>query len=365
MLWKGLKMHKKGTFFFRCDGNSHIGSGHIMRCLALADNAADQGYECCFLTAGNEFEKIIHNHKHKRIVLNTDYGRLDNDLNYTINLVKIHKPKALFVDSYLVNDFYLHFLHCACALIQTMLIYIDDILSFPYSCDLLLNYNIYAQDKEDEYRVLYKKKNMLEIPDLLLGTSYAPLRKEFQGLPERIVKKVATNILVSTGGADFLHLGLALVHEVINNNEMLATLHFDIIVGLLNEDVKEIISLTAKIPNISIHRNITQMSILMQKSDVAISAAGSTLYELCATQTPTITFILADNQILGAESFEKYGVLKNSGDVREKGNEEAAKELIKNATELSQDYKERKRIAGIQRTIIDGMGAQRIIAKLH
>lgn len=357
-------MYKNETFFFRCDGNTKIGSGHIMRCLALADNAADQGYECCFLTAGNEFEKVIHDHNHKQIILNTDYERLDTDLNYTINLVKMHKPTALFVDSYYVNDFYLHTLHCICTSIRTTLIYIDDILSFPYSCDLLLNYNIYAQDKEYEYKALYKK-NMLETPNLLLGTSYVPLRKEFQELPERIVKKVATNILISTGGADFLHLGLALVREVINNNEMLEELHFDVIVGPLNKDAKEIISLAAKISNISIHQNVTTMSILMQKCDVAISAAGSTLYELCATQTPTITYILADNQIFGAEGFEKHGILKNSGDVREKRLEEAAKELVKNAIELSQDYEERKRIVGIQRTIIDGMGAKRIIAKLH
>ena len=44
-----------------------------------------------------------------------------------------------------------------------------------------------------------------------------------------------------------------------------------------------------------------------------------TLYELCATQTPAITYILADNQILGAEGFERYGILKNIGDVRVKG----------------------------------------------
>ena len=356
-------MQKSKRLFFRCDGNNQIGSGHIMRCLAIADCAADQGYECVFLTAGNEFERKIHDHNHKNIIFNTDFKRMDTDLNYTIDLIKMYKPVALFVDSYNVNVFYLHSLHCICVSIRTILVYIDDILSFPYPCDLILNYNIYAQDKEAEYRQLYKK-NMLALPNLLLGTSYVPLRKEFQGLPERIVKKNATNILVSTGGADILNLGLAVVHEIINNYEMLRAFHFDVIVGSLNKDTEEILSLTAKVPNISIHENVTAMSILMQKCDVAISAAGSTLYELCATQTPTITYVLADNQILGAEGFEKHGILKNSGDVREKGLKKVAKELVNNAIELGQDYGERYKIAGVQRTMIDGMGAKRIIAKI-
>lgn len=41
-----------------------------------------------------------------------------------------------------------------------------------------------------------------------------------------------------------------------------------------------------------------KMSELMQQCDMAVSAAGSTLYELCACGMPTITYVLADNQKL-------------------------------------------------------------------
>ena len=110
------------------------------------------------------------------------------------------------------------------------------------------------------------------------------------------------------------------------------------------------------------------MSAFMQKCDVAVSAAGSTLYELCATQTPTATYILADNQVLGAEGFERQGILKNIGDVRVKGCENLAEELIRNAVRLCREYEERKSIAELQRTLIDGMGVKRImedISYLH
>lgn len=50
---------------FRCDGNAFVGSGHIMRCLAIADAARTMGLQSIFLTAGNEFEIIITAHGHK------------------------------------------------------------------------------------------------------------------------------------------------------------------------------------------------------------------------------------------------------------------------------------------------------------
>lgn len=347
--------------FFRCDGNMDIGSGHIMRCLSIADSAADHGDECWFLTSDNAFENLIHARGHKNLILNTDYKDLDCEIESIKKIVEKYKPSVFFVDSYYVNDFYLSSLHSTCSITGAKLVYMDDILSFPYSCDVLINYNIYGLEKEREYEELYKKANDLKVPRLLLGTSYAPLRKEFQNLPERIVRREAANILVSTGGADSVHLGLALVHAVINNSEMFGAYQFKFIIGPMNGDSEKIIFFASKAPNITIYKNVTSMSALMQKCDVAVSAAGSTLYELCATQTPAITYILADNQILGAEGFERYGILKNIGDVRVKGCENLATELIRNAAELSCKYEERKRIAVLQRALIDGMGTKRIM----
>ena len=350
--------------FFRCDGNMESGSGHIMRCLSIADSAADHGEECWFLTSDNAFENLIHVHDHRNIILNTDYKEMNSDLEFTKKLVQKYKPSVFFVDSYYATEFYLFSLHGTCSLAGTKLVYIDDILSFPYSCDVLINYNIYGPEKEREYKELYKKAKNQKTPNLLLGTVYAPLRKEFQNIPKRIVKRDAANILISTGGADSAHLGLALVHAVINNGESFGAYQFKFVIGPMNGDAEKITFLASKVPNITIHKNVTSMSAFMQKCDVAVSAAGSTLYELCATQTPTITYILADNQVLGAEGFERQGILKNIGDVRVKGCENLAEELIRSAVRLSCEYEERKRIAMLQRTLIDGMGTKRIMEVL-
>lgn len=129
----------------------------------------------------------------------------------------------------------------------------------------------------------------------------------------------------------------------------------------MNQDLPVIQQLMAGEDNIFIHYNVNNMAELMSECDAAISAAGSTLYELCATQTPTITYILADNQILGAESFERNGVLKNAGDVRVLGAERLSCRLIRDAVGLCDDYAERCRIARRQRMLVDGRGAEKVM----
>ena len=98
----------------------------------------------------------------------------------------------------------------------------------------------------------------------------------------------------------------------------------------------------------------------MLSCDVAVSAAGFTLYELCAMQTPTITYILADNQIPGAEAFERHGILKCAGDYRIAG-DRLIEKMIDSAIQLAEDDEERKGITEKMRTMIADNGAQKIL----
>ena len=135
-------------------------------------------------------------------------------------------------------------------------------------------------------------------------------------------------------------------------------------VGAANEDRDLIVSEATGVSNLFLHENVTNMSELMLSCDVAISAAGSTLYELCACRVPTITYILADNQIPGARGFEQRGIMKCAGDIRETGAVELSARLIDMALELCDNESERALIAERQGSVVDGKGAERIIEKL-
>lgn len=201
------------------------------------------------------------------------------------------------------------------------------------------------------------------VPTLLLGASYVPLRNEFQNLPKRIVKEHATDILISTGGSDPEHIAKKMVEYIVKNNRKLAIFYFHFVIGAMNPDKNDIENIIGAIENVTLYSNLKTISGLMQKCDLAISAAGSTLYELCATQTPTITYILADNQILGAEEFARQGIMQYVGDARELKCFLPEK-LMSTMRYLAGEYKERIIISQLQREVVDGRGAYRIIEQL-
>lgn len=348
--------------FFRVDGNPDIGMGHIMRCLSIADVGRELEESCSFITADDYFSDIIRARGHKVTLLDTDYKDMLSDLDRMNELIRKQKPSLLFVDSYQVSYTYMSGLWETCKTAKCKLIYIDDILAFAYPCDILINYNIYGPDKEIEYRKLYHEKG-ISYPDMMLGTRYVPLRAEFRCVEKRNVKKHVHNVMISTGGSDPDHIAKKLLKHIVDSGMKIPGLYFHFVIGIMNYDWPEIEKLAAQNKSIVLHYNVQDMRQLMSSVDLAVTAAGSTLYELCATQTPTITYVLADNQTLGAEKFDKEKIMCCVGDVRELG-DELIRIILEETIKLAKNYENRVRIAEKQRTIIDGNGAKRIIEEI-
>ena len=338
---------------FRADGNPKIGAGHIMRCLSIADAAKDKGETCEFILSSEDFKDVVVRNGHKAIVLNSDYTEMDPE--EILGSINDEKPSAVFVDSYFVTERYMDALHQECTGNDSKLAYIDDRCSTVFPCDALVNYNISAN--AGEYVRLYENANK---PAFLLGTEFAPLRKEFRDQGERIVSRKARDILVSTGGADSEHFTLALIGEA----KQFADYNFHFVVGMMNPDKAEIRKSASQCENIIIHENVTQMAELMRYCDAAISASGSTLYELCATQTPAVTYVLADNQIPLATGFDARKIIQYYGDIRITGKDKLARDLINAASGLADDYDQRVCISKTMRTVVDGNGAGRIIDRI-
>ncbi len=346
--------------FFRADGNPEIGAGHVMRCLAIANAGRALGEECLFVTAEPHFYDVITKNGHENKVLKTDYRNMPAELEMLEELVDQYRPSALFVDSYYVSAMYLEMLWKYCKACGCRLIYIDDVFQFAYPCDILLNYNIYGP--EMDYESLYREHNVV-LPKLLLGSGYAPLRAEFRHLAKRVVRKDAKNILVSTGGADPDHIAWEMVRFIADHEVRIPDVCFHVIIGSMNEDRDKIENMAGCCKKIIPYYSVQYMQKLMSDMDVAVSAAGSTLYELCATQTPAVTYILEDNQVPGAECFRKHGILRCAGDIREKKAEFPGL-LISETLKLAENYDERVKTAEKQRLVVDGNGAERIMKEV-
>lgn len=345
--------------FFRADGNSNIGSGHIIRCLSIAGGVQQcpSMDEVLFLTADNGFSGAIHLAGITNHILHSDYRDLMPEIHQMQDLIMQYRPVAVFIDSYYVTYSYLRALWEVCRSVGSLLIYIDDLLAFAYPCDILINYSIYGAGKLSDYKNLYEHAD-LKAPRFLLGLDYTPLREEFQELPVRIIREAAADILVSTGGSDSLHITLQLLKKIISQGFPYT---FHVVIGSMNIDVDEIKLLVSKTGsrNILLYQNVTEMAKLMQTCDLAISAAGSTLYELCVTQTPTITYTFADNQIANAEKFKVDRIMEYAGDFRFNG-PEMLDYIVDTVKTLMPDVNTRGVMAERMRNIVDGKGTARI-----
>ena len=183
--------------------------------------------------------------------LNSD---MDGEWDHLSELLDSIQPSAVLVDSYYVTDSYLRNLRK-----KVRLIYMDDQLSFPYPSDMLINYNIFA--KRGDYERLYRDAQI--VPELILGTEYTPLRKEFSQVTPNVQPEFARRVLISTGGADPRHIALELIRCIREDAQRFHDYLFTFVVGAANADLKAIRELSADTEQIRIVCNVQNMSQLI------------------------------------------------------------------------------------------------------
>lgn len=336
---------------FRADGNPQIGSGHIMRCLSIAEAARRQGYTCCFVTAGKEMTEKIAQKEFRFFVMNSDYSHMDDEVEAFERISFEFSPNLIFIDSYYVTSAYLRRIK---GFAKT--VYIDDLAEFAYPVDFLLNYSIYAD--EIDYVSLYHKSN-ITLPDILAGSNYIPLRSEFQVTEDKRRNNFERRqILVTTGSSDPYKIILRMIKKIISCDD-LQKYDYHFIVGSLCEDTKEIIENTSLIQSIYIHSEVKSMGALMKNCDIAVSAGGTTLYELCACGVPTISFIMADNQSMNVRTFEKRGIMLCAGDCRT--SENFISNLFSMIKSLCENYELQSELLSKTSSAVDAGGADNII----
>lgn len=281
---------------FRADANSSIGMGHIMRCLSIADAMAATSnstiiprgkQDIKYVLADNSISQLIRSRGYEPIVLHTDYRVMDSEIEKWTELQDSIDADLLIIDSYFVTDHYLTYLREEVGRVC----YIDDVLSFPYPTDILINYNAYAN--LTDYQALYQGRE--DMPEFLLGVEYAPLRSSFIGVERREQREEVKDVLLSTGGSDELHIALSFVKYLCDQQPDGRTYH--ILLGAMNQDKPAIREMAEKMDRIELHENVVDMKSLICSMDLIISAAGSTLYEICACGVPLITFVTAEYHV--------------------------------------------------------------------
>lgn len=358
------------VIYIRADANPNIGMGHIMRCLSIADAFHRLGSSPVFLLADENVLPIITDRGHKAIVFHSDYKNMEAELPLWKSQ-GIFSADLIIVDSYFATEGYLKPLKAKVGK-TGKLVYLDDLVSYPYPVDILVNYNAYA--KLSAYESLYESA-MTDMPQFILGCSFAPLRSMFRGVSKKKQPEKVRNILISTGGSDGLHLTVSLICALLKKESKNQSI-FHFLLGTMNTDKDEIRALVQGKNNLILHENVSDMRGLLEMMDLAVSAAGSTLYEICACGVPLMTYTIADNQIPGAEAFCSLGLAMNIGDLRElaaAGSSaavsgrlaaSAVEQIVSAVEERSLDHKWRMEVGHKMQEMIDGFGADRMVKKI-
>lgn len=333
--------------FIRADGGKDIGLGHVMRMLVL----------------GTELKK---NNEVIFICKNCLTGKYESGIKkikeYEFEVIRISETKyiseiielqnkcsadLLITDSYDVDEEY--FIKMKKYFKITG--YVDDINKCKMDVNFIINQNINAFDLDYSKTVNINTK-------LFLGTKYCMLRDEFRKVSRnKFVNEDVNNILLTLGGMDNNYNTITILEKIKNSNK-------DIYVVIGNVFPKE---LTEKIYSLSkYHNNIhicedANMSELMLKCDIAISACGSTLYELSAMRVPTIGIIVAENQKCVAEKMSSMELIFDCFNIEniEKIN---LSELV---SKLIEDKILRKRIIEKQKKIVDLHGVEKLSNEIN
>jgi UDP-2,4-diacetamido-2,4,6-trideoxy-beta-L-altropyranose hydrolase len=324
---------------FRVDSSVTIGTGHVMRCLTLAKQLKQKNVNISFICRDLEGNLInfIKDHGFAVYVLpKIKINETDNndtfkwykenwkqDVRETLNIIKaqIRSIDFFIIDHYGIDEKW----ESKLKPFTKKLMVIDDLANRKHVCDFLLDQNLYLN-----YQERYKNLVPPECKQLL-GPNYVLLREEFieASRQKRIRNGEIHNILVFFGGTDP-------TNETVKALDALALLDnnikVNVVVGSSNKRKDEIQEYCDRYSNFFFHCQVSNMAELMNEADLAIGAGGTTTWERCYLGLPSITIIVADNQIELTDAVSQFGATINLGFSHEVTSDqifEVVKDLIK------------------------------------
>ena len=334
----------------RADAGTEIGTGHVMRCLALAQAWQDAGGQAIFAMATEvpNLEGRLKSEDVEVVHLAVKPGSAE-DAFETAGLAHQTGATWIVVDGYHFDSSYQRIIKDS----GMRLLFVDDYgHTDRYYADVVLNQNIHAHEG------LYAKRE--SHTRLLLGTHYALLRREFLGWQgwQRGIPSVARRMLVTMGGSDPDNITLKVILAL--NQMDLPELEVNVVVGPSNPHEASLAEAVHRSP-FTVHCSVENMPELMAWADLAISSAGSTCWELAFMRLPVLLLVVADNQNCVADRLEVAGAAINLGRQSAVSPLEISRALLR----LLRDRGEREAMARSGRNLVDGEGAARVVKCLQ
>ncbi len=330
----------------RADADTVIGTGHVMRGLALAQAWQEKGGEVLFLTAGGHkalVERLVKEGCQVRQLQPRD------GFDKTLAVIGQEQPDWVVLDGY-------HFTSVHQREIKKLgakLLVMDDYAHLPcYCADLVVNQNFGAE------KLPYQGEAGSRF---LLGPTYALLRREFReyGQKPREMPSVATKLLITLGGADPNNLTQKVI-KALNRSDI--PLQVKVVVGPQNPHRASLLTAGASLrQRLEFFEAVPDMAKVMAWADIAVTAGGSTLWELCFLGVPALVGIIADNQEFPVSNLTQGGYVLSVGHL----NKVQPNQIGDALNMLLENRNLREELHTRCKNLVDGSGGYRVVHEMQ
>ncbi len=313
---------------FRADASLQIGTGHIVRCLSLADELRDKGVTSTFICRMHPGNMItaIRQRGFDVIELPAQSQHLQSrndisppipahaswlgatwaqDANETRHAIQAIKPDLCVIDHYAIDVRWEEALRPHAKRFMV----IDDLADRQHECDFLLDQNWFGSDMAHRYRGV--------VPDYcvtMLGPQYALLRPEYASLRAQMLPRTGRvkRVLVFMGGSDPTNETQKVIDAL--TDPALANLDVDVVLGVNHPDPESIRHQAAARPGTFVYSGLPSLAERMVQADLMISAGGSTSWERMCLGLPAIVISIAANQTVTNTAMQAAGYIDFLGE---------------------------------------------------
>ncbi|MEM7618355.1 MAG: UDP-2,4-diacetamido-2,4,6-trideoxy-beta-L-altropyranose hydrolase [Pseudomonadota bacterium] len=276
------------TVAFRCDASMRIGSGHVMRCLNLADHMQARGWRCSFIVNKEALHVVPTLHTSSYDIFH-DEDTLPGNFDLAI------------IDHYELDH---HYEQSTRAWAKKVLV-IDDIFRRKHACDFLMNYATFSKADEDKH----------DIDDdciAFFGLGYVILKKGFLDPPRPPENRPAKNVHLFFGASDVINLTLRCLHYIVQKNLHAHTI-FEIVIADANPDKDAIIQICENHDNLNLYIQVPDISIVIKRCDLAFGVGGVAMWERLALGIPTVEFAHSEVQLESLHALRNINALHYAG----------------------------------------------------
>ncbi|MFN0032880.1 MAG: UDP-2,4-diacetamido-2,4,6-trideoxy-beta-L-altropyranose hydrolase [Flavobacteriales bacterium] len=289
------------NIFIRCDGGTHTGMGHMVRCMALADMLRSHFSVSLVMQQTDN----IMVHRLQRAGYTVQFiPRTDDFAQDVANLLAlIHEPSIIVLDGYHFDTAYQQAIKSE----NHKLVAIDDLHAWHQVADVVINHADGVSESS------YSKEPYTK---LLLGLRYALLRQEFLHLTtSHQQRKAIEKFFISMGAADVQNNTMRLASALLKL-ESVKEIH--LMVSHVNPHLHEIEAWAALYPAIvRMYSDIdaAQLVRLLHQMDLVICPASSISLEACAVGVGLAVGYTADNQMDNFKALVQHGLAFEMGDL--------------------------------------------------